>query len=110
MRPDDGPPVKGAKNDPMMPIAWTKSYQLPGGKPGIAFTSTIGASVDLTNEAVRRLLINAVYFCLHMEDKIPETGTNVDIVGAYEPTKFEFRKDDHWAQRRMTLDEHRIKE
>jgi hypothetical protein len=110
MRPDDGPPVKGAKNDPMMPVAWTKSYQIPGGQPGIAFTSTIGASVDLTNEAVRRLLINAVYFCLHMEDKIPEKGTNVDIVGAYEPTKFEFRKDDHWAQRRMTLDEHRIKE
>jgi hypothetical protein len=110
MRPDDGPPVKGAKNDPMMPIAWTKSYQLPGGKPGIAFTSTIGASVDLTNQAVRRLLINAVYFCLGMEDKIPEKGTNVDIVGDYEPTKFEFRKDDHWAQRRMTLDEHRMKE
>ena len=34
MRPDDGPAVSGAKNNPMMPIAWTKTYQIPGGKRG----------------------------------------------------------------------------
>src|SRR4051812_46903760 len=110
MRPDDGPPVKGGKNDPMMPIAWTKSYQIPGGKKGVPFTSTIGASVDLTNQAVRRLLTNAVYFCLGIGDRIPEKGTNVQIVGNYQPTKFEFRKDDYWAHRRMSLDEYRMKE
>ena len=89
MRPDDGPPSSGAKNDPMMPIAWTKTYEIPGGKRGRAFCSTIGASVDLTNEAVRRLLINAVYWGLGMEDKIPEKGTNVAIVG-------ELRADEVW--------------
>src|SRR5262245_16487128 len=55
MRPDDGPAVSGAKNDPMMPIAWKRTYEIPGGKQGRAFCSTIGASVDLKSEAVRRL-------------------------------------------------------
>jgi hypothetical protein len=109
MRPDDGPPVAGAKNNPMMPIAWAKTYQIPGGKPGRAFCSTIGASVDLTNDAVRRLLVNAVYWGLGMEDQIPKQGTEVAIVGKYEPTKFEFRKDDYWTKRRMSLDEQRLK-
>jgi hypothetical protein len=108
MRPDDGPPVKGAKNDPMMPIVWTKTYKIPGGKRGRAFCSTIGASVDLTTDPVRRLLINAVYWGLKMEDKIPKEGTNVAIVGDYEPTKFEFRKDEYWAKRRMSLDEQQM--
>jgi hypothetical protein len=108
MRPDDGPPVSGPKNDPMMPIAWARTYQVPGGEPGRAVCSTIGASVDLTNEAVRRLLVNAAYWCLHMDDKVPKDGTNVAIVGKYEPTKFEFRKDDYWKQRKMSLDEHRL--
>ncbi|HVT26612.1 MAG TPA: hypothetical protein VHE81_01205, partial [Lacipirellulaceae bacterium] len=105
MRPDDGPPVTGAKNHPMMPIAWAKTYEIPGGKRGRAFCSTIGASVDLTNEAVRRLLVNAVYWGLGMEHKIPSGGTTVDIVGDYEPTKFEFRTEEYWTRRRMSPEE-----
>jgi hypothetical protein len=101
MRPDDGPAVSGAKNDPMMPIAWAKSYVVPGGKRGRAFMSTIGASVDLLNEATRRLLVNGTYWCVGMENEIPSEGTRVDLVGEYEPTKFEFRKDDYWIKRKM---------
>jgi hypothetical protein len=101
MRPDDGPAVSGAKNDPMMPIAWKKSYQIPGGAKGRAFCSTIGASVDLTNEAVRRLLTNAVYWGLGMENRIPENGTNVAIVGEFEPTQYGFRPDDYWTKRQL---------
>jgi hypothetical protein len=101
MRPGDGPAVPGAKNDPMMPIAWAKTYEVPGGKRGRAFMSTIGASVDLLNEATRRLLVNGTYWSLGMEEKIPNEGTRVDIVGEFEPTKFEFRKDDYWEQRKM---------
>jgi hypothetical protein len=108
MRPDDGPPLSGAKNDPMMPIAWTKTYKVPGGKRGRAVCSTIGASVDLTNAAVRRLLINSVYWGLGMEDKIPENGTNVAIVGDYKPTKFGFYPDEYWTNRHMTIDQHRM--
>ncbi len=82
---------------------------IPGGHPGRVFTSTIGASVDLTNEAVRRLLVNAVYWCLGKDEQIPKTGTNVESVGDFEPTKFEFRKDEYWKQRQMSVDEHRMK-
>lgn len=107
MRPDDGPAVSGAKNDPMMPIAWVKTYEIPGGKPGRAMMSTIGASVDLLNEATRRLLVNGAYWCVGLEDKIPGGGTRVDLVGKFEPTQFGFRKDDDWANRKMSLDEFR---
>jgi hypothetical protein len=105
MRPDDGPAVSGTKNDPMMPIAWVRNYQVPGGKTGRAFTSTIGASVDLLNEATRRLLVNGAYWAVGLEDKIPKEGTRVDIVGEFEPTQYGFRKDDYWANRKMTVDE-----
>jgi len=107
MRPDDGPAVSGPKNNPMMPIAWTKTYQIPDGKPGRAFMSTIGASVDLLNEATRRLLVNAAYWGVGLEDQIPKEGTRVDIVGKFEPTQFGFHKDDYWANRKMSLDEFR---
>ena len=33
-------------------------------------------------------------------------GTQVDIVGEYEPTKYEFRKGDYWSERKMQVSEH----
>jgi hypothetical protein len=110
MRPGDGPAVDGPKNNPMMPIAWSRTYEIPDGKPGRAFMSTIGASVDLLNEATRRLLVNAAYWAVGIEDQIPMAGAHVDIVGKYEPTQFGFRKDDYWSNRKMSLDEFRDEE
>ena len=101
MRPDDGPPVEGGKNDPMMPIAWTKTYQVPGGKAGRAFASTIGASNDLISEGTRRLLVNGVYWAVGLEDGILATGTNVDLVGDFQPTPYSGKKGDYWAQRKL---------
>ncbi|HEY7117930.1 MAG TPA: hypothetical protein VH475_15190 [Tepidisphaeraceae bacterium] len=75
------------KNNPMMPVAWTKSYQLPGGKPGKSFTTTMGSSTDLTNEALRRLIVNAAYYLLDM--KVPEKA-DVTIVGEFHPSAFGF--------------------
>jgi hypothetical protein len=75
------------KNDPMMPVAWTHSYQLPDGKPGKAFATTMGSSTDLTNEAFRRLLVNAVYDLLDM--KVPEKA-DVALVGDFKPRAFGF--------------------
>jgi hypothetical protein len=86
MRPDD-PPVAGKQNDPLMPIAWTKTYRTPSGKVARVFTTTMGASQDLASEGLRRLLVNASYWALGMEDKIPEKP-NVDLVGSYNPTPF----------------------
>jgi len=90
MKPTD-PPVTNAKNNPMMPIAWIKTYQGASGKTGRVFTTTMGAATDLASEGLRRLLVNAVYWCLGMEDQIPPRA-NVDLVGPYQPTGFGFGK------------------
>lgn len=80
-----GQPVD--KNDPMMPVAWTKSYQLPGGKPGRAFTTTMGSATDIENEALRRLIVNAAYHLLGLP--VP-AAADVAIVGEYKPTAYGF--------------------
>jgi hypothetical protein len=107
MRPDDPPAAKAELNDPMMPIVWTKPYQLPAGKEGQAVMSTIGSSTDMLAEGTRRMTVNAVYWLLDIADKLPAEGAKVDIVGKYEPTKYEFRDDAYWAKRKMTVEEHR---
>jgi hypothetical protein len=89
-------------NDPMMPIAWTKSYQLESGKQGVAFTSTIGASSDLLEAGTRRLLINAAYWLMGLE--VPEKS-DVALVGAYEPTQYSFKSDQYWADRSIQISE-----
>jgi type 1 glutamine amidotransferase len=88
MKPTD-PPVMGKANDPMMPIAWTKTYQSSSGKTGRVFTTTMGASQDLESAGLRRLLVNASYWAVGLEDQIPEKA-NVELVGAYQPSPFKF--------------------
>jgi hypothetical protein len=90
---EKGNKISFNQNDPMMPVAWTKTYQLPGGKPGKCFSSTIGASTDMLEEGTRRLMVNAVFWGLGLE--VPGKA-NVDIVGTYAPTRFAFYKDEHW--------------
>jgi len=95
LQPDDAPVVGErdgkSPNDPMMPVAWTKNYKAKGGKEGRVFTTTMGASQDLESEGLRRLLVNASYWCLGMEDQIPPRS-NVELVGTYNPTPFGFDK------------------
>lgn len=88
MRPTD-PPVEGKKNDPMMPIAWTKTYSPAEGTSARTFTTTMGASQDFANEGVRRLVVNACFWAAGLEDKIPDK-TNVELVGKFEPSPFRF--------------------
>jgi hypothetical protein len=71
----------------MMPIAWTRTYATSSGKTARVFTTTMGASQDLQSEGLRRLLVNACYWVLGMEDKIP-AKSNVDLVGNYQPRPF----------------------
>lgn len=82
-------------NNPIMPIAWTKSYQLPQGKKGKAFATTIGAATDLLAEGTRRMIANAVFWCLGLI--VPEKA-NVDIVGTYEPTTYAFHDEEYWIE------------
>jgi type 1 glutamine amidotransferase len=88
MKPSDKP-IAGKQNNPMMPIAWTKSYTGKSGKTARTFTTTMGASTDLESEGLRRLLVNACYWAVGMESKIPEKS-NVALVGPYKPRPFRF--------------------
>ena len=92
----DDPPAKYEagkqnRNEPMMPVAWTKTYKSESGKMARIFCTTMGAATDLEAEGTRRMLVNSVYWSLGMEDKIPEK-TNVEIVGEFKPTPFGFGK------------------
>lgn len=90
MNPDDEA-VEGAKNNPMMPIAWTRTYRGAKAQAGRVFMTTMGAATDLESEGLRRMLVNAVYWCVGMEDQIP-ARTNVDVVGEFNPLPFGFKK------------------
>ena len=85
----DAKPVEGKKNEPMMPVAWVKSYKGASGKTSTVFNTTMGAATDLVSEGTRRMLVNSMFWCLEMEDAIT-ADLNVSIVGDYKPTKFGF--------------------
>ena len=91
MKPDDKP-LPGPKNDPMMPVAWVKTYQGVGGKVGRVFTTTMGASQDLAHEGTRRLVVNGCLWAVGLEDRIPEK-IMVNLVGEYNPSPFRSVKD-----------------
>ena len=84
-----GKPVEGKKNDPMMPVAWVKTFTGESGKPARVFTTTMGAATDLESPGVRRMLVNAVYWTLGLEDKI-SAESDVSLVGEYKPRPFGF--------------------
>lgn len=90
----DSAPVP-AKNQPMMPVAWTKTYEGAEGKRGRVFTTTMGSAQDLSYEGTRRMLVNAVYWAVGLEAKIPARA-EVDLVGKYEPSPFRFKKSEEW--------------
>lgn len=68
----------------LVPVAWTKTYTGDAGKAARIFVTTMGHAGDLKNEGFRRLLVNACYWCVGLEDKTP-AKSNVDLVGEYDP-------------------------
>jgi hypothetical protein len=86
MKPSDSP-VIGKQNDPMMPIAWTKTYKTDSGKSARVFTSTMASAQDFASEGLRRLLVNACYWAVCLEERIPPRSS-VDLVGEYQPSPF----------------------
>ncbi len=90
MNPNDDP-VEGAKNRPMMPMAWTRTYRSAKDQVGRVFMTTMGAATDLESEGLRRMLVNGAYWCVGMEDKIP-VRTQVELVGEFNPLPFGFKK------------------
>lgn len=82
-------PVTGKKNDPMMPVAWTRPYTGAQGRIARVFCTTMGAATDLENEGTRRMLVNATYWAVGLEEKITD-HTDVALVGEYHPRPFGF--------------------
>lgn len=72
-------------NNPMMPIAWTREVKNAGGATNKILCTTMGASIDLKNEDLRRLIVNGVFWGLGME--IPAKA-DVTPVGIYEPLMY----------------------
>jgi hypothetical protein len=96
----DSKAVSGKKNDPMMPVAWTKTYKSEGDRSGRVFTTTMGASQDLEFEGTRRLIVNGCFWALGLEEKIPDK-TYVDLVGEFKPTRFAFKNNAEWVKRAL---------
>ena len=80
MDPKDPPNEK----KPPLPVAWTNSYTGAKGKAARVFATTMGHGGDLQSEGFRRLLVNACYWALSLEDRIPAKA-DVGLVGKYEP-------------------------
>ena len=72
-------------NQPAMPIAWTREVSNPSGKTNKILCTTMGASTDLTNEGLRRLVINGVFWGLGLE--VPAQA-DVTYVDAYSPRMY----------------------
>lgn len=74
-------------NTPMMPVAWTREVKNTSGKTNRILCTTMGAATDLTDENLRRLVVNAVFW--GMGDKVPAKA-DVTLVGEYKPSSYSF--------------------
>ncbi len=95
----DSKPVD-SKNNPMQPLAWIHPYTSPSGNYGTAFCTTMGGSVDLVSEDLRRLLINATYHLTGLE--VP-SNADVEYVDPFYPSFYGFlnNKKDYWKNMDM---------
>ncbi len=96
----DGQPLKGRKpgdavNPDLiaLPVAWVKSWTGDQGKTARVFHTTMGSAEDYRNAGLRRLTVNAAYWCLEMEKAI-DPKSKVDPVGDYDPLSsgFDYKK------------------
>jgi len=72
-----------------LPVAWLKSYKGENGKTSQIFATTMGHAGDLQSEGFRRLLVNACYWAVGLEDQI-KADSNVSFVGEYDPNPIGF--------------------
>ena len=85
LKPDDQPDERKAP----VPVAWIKTFTGGEGKAARVFTTTMGYGDDFKEEGVRRMFVNACYWCVGLEDKILAKA-DVSHVGAYAPRKSDF--------------------
>ena len=83
MKPDDPPSEK-----PQMPLAWTKHYPTAKGSAPRLHDHD-GHEPGLREQGFRRMVINACFWAVGLEEKITAT-TKVGFVGQFAPTPFGF--------------------
>jgi hypothetical protein len=83
------PAVAGPLNSPMMPLAWVRELEKTSSAQSRVFCTTMGAATDFQSAGLRRLVVNATYWCAGLESAIT-AESNVEYVGPYEPTTFGF--------------------
>lgn len=74
-------------NEPMMPVAWTRSHVNPEGTTNRIFCTTMGAASDLDNEGMRRIVVNAIYWAAGLS--VPAQA-EVAPVGPFDPSFYGF--------------------
>lgn len=85
------PNITGPKNDKLQPLAWLHTYRRPDGSGmGKSFCTTAGASVDLVDEDLRRLIVNAAY---HLMDLTVPAKADVTYVDPFYPSFYGFISD-----------------
>jgi hypothetical protein len=87
----DGQPLLGRKPDDApnpeliaLPVAWVNTWTGNAGKAARVFHTTMGSAEDYRSAGLRRLTVNAAYWCLGMEAQI-DPRSKVDPVGEYAP-------------------------
>lgn len=93
-------PVEGEKNESPQAYAWLREYTAPNGRTkGKAFCTTAGASVDLVDENLRRLIVNAAFHLVGLD--VPEKA-DVTYVDPYYPSFYGFIRDESfWPGRNL---------
>jgi len=67
-----------------LPVAWAKTWTGNNDKTARVFHSTMGSAKDFESTGMRRMTINAAYWCMKMEDQI-KADSPIDYVGAFKP-------------------------
>jgi hypothetical protein len=80
--------VEQEVNSPMMPVVWARGVKNDKGGENKILCTTMGAATDLTDEGLRRLVINGVYWGLDLD--VPEKA-DASLVGDYQPTMYGFK-------------------
>ncbi|XOV72437.1 MAG: ThuA domain-containing protein [Verrucomicrobiota bacterium] len=95
---EDSAPIDGEKNDPMMPLAWLRTYTAPNGtSQGHAFCTTLGASVDMLDKDLRRLFVNVAY---HLTGLKVRKAADVTFVDDFAPTFYGFNNEEGYYKKR----------
>ncbi len=88
-QPLNGMEATAPADDSKKPMAseWTRTYTAENGVKARVFTSLYGASEDILNPGYRRMLVNAVYWSVGLEEQI-KPDSNISFVGPYKPNTF----------------------